>query len=121
MDVNTEVIRQLTMKYRDDEAALEMLESALTSFEEYHAAIYKMEIKMKIYGSSAQSTIQELDRSRSSFHNALLSYVRILNRMAESEGLPPFYDGVVSEERPYRREVADAVLKYVEKTIAERA
>lgn len=46
--------------------------------------------------------------------------VNVLNRMAKSQNLPPFYDGVVSEERPYRREVANAVLEYVEETILNR-
>jgi len=40
--------------------------------------------------------------------------------MAAKEGLELIYNGIVSEERPYRREVANAVLEYVEKVIRER-
>lgn len=34
--------------------------------------------------------------------------------------LPPFYDGKVSQDRPYRREVANGVLQYVEKIVKNR-
>ena len=40
--------------------------------------------------------------------------------VAEKNELVPVYDGVVSEERPYRREVANAVFEYVEYLIKKR-
>ena len=43
-----------------------------------------------------------------------------MNRMAEEASLPPLYDGVVSEERPYRRELADAVLAFVREVMINR-
>lgn len=64
--------------------------------------------------------IPALDKTRTVHHNALLTQVNILNRLAKLAGLPPFYDGVVSEERPYRREVANAVLAFVEQVILNR-
>ena len=65
--------------------------------------------------------ITRLDKTRTINHNALLTRVNILNRIAAEVNLPPFYDGIISEERPYRREVANAVLDYVQKIIVERA
>ena len=47
--------------------------------------------------------------------------VNVLNRLAEKNTLPPFYDGKVSQDRPYRREVANGVLQYVEKIVENRS
>lgn len=41
--------------------------------------------------------------------------------MADKAGLDPVYDGVVSKERPYRREVANAVFEYIESIINSRS
>ena len=43
-----------------------------------------------------------------------------MNRLAEQAGLPPVYDGIVSEERPYRTELADAILAFVADVITNR-
>ena len=126
MPVNTETLHKLIENYHDDADALKMIKESLTMFEEYHAAIYGMETKLFFYshgmtkGDDYQKTVEELDRTRTTRHNAVLVHVNILNRMAKQLGLPPFYDGVVSEERPYRREVANAVLEYVEGIIQNR-
>jgi hypothetical protein len=61
-----------------------------------------------------------MDRKRTSCHNAVLANVSMLNRMAAMAGLPPVYEGVISEDQPYRRQVADAVLEYVHKIIQDR-
>lgn len=34
--------------------------------------------------------IEELDKSRTTYHNALLGNVNVLNRLAEKNTLPPF-------------------------------
>lgn len=126
MSVNTETLNKLINFYQDDEDALRMIEESLTKFEDYHAAIYEMETKMLFYSygmvkdDNYQQTVAELDRLRTTHHNAVLVHVNILNRMAKQSDLPPFYDGVVSEEKPYRREVANAVLEFVEKIIENR-
>ena len=127
MKVNKDTIRQLVLQYRDEEVMLEMLEDALRSFEEYHQAIYYLELKKQLYSMGAmegreyRTLIEELDRGRTANHNAVLVQVNVLNRMAKAAGLPLFYEGVVSEERPYRREVANAVLEYVETVVRERS
>ena len=126
MNTNKETIRKLIAAFRNDSEMLELLEDALHSFQEYHAAIYTLELKKQLYAAGGmeadayRAIVTELDRARTSHHNAVLVQVNVLNRMAKSQNLPPFYDGVVSEERPYRREVANAVLEYVEDVILNR-
>ena len=126
MKANGETIKSLIIAFRDDMEMMELLEDALRSFQEYHAAIYVLELKKQLYAGGGmeaeayRAMVTELDRARTSHHNAVLVQVNVLNRMAKSQNLPLFYDGVVSEERPYRREVANAVLEYVERVIVNR-
>ncbi len=61
-----------------------------------------------------------MDKSRTTNHNSVLGNVNLLNRLANMNNLPPVYDGIVSHDRPYRREVANAVLEYVEKIVKSR-
>ena len=101
------------------------MERCLTSFEDYHAAIVKMELWRKLYAKAVdadefRSRITEMDRNRTFNHNSVLSSVSMLNRLAEKNGLAPVYDGVVDKAQPYRRMVANDVLAYIEKIIQER-
>ena len=126
MNVNVETLQKLFIAFRDDQEILEEIESALMTFESYHRAIYELEIKRRLYsggaveGDAYREMLTRLDKTRTINHNALLSQVNILNRIAAEGNLPPFYDGTVSEERPFRREVANAVLDYVRRIIVER-
>lgn len=123
MMINEETILSLLKIYKDDEKILNTIQRCLISFEEYHSQIYKLEICMKIFSNgnvdkdNYKIKIEELDKSRTTYHNALLGNVNVLNRLAEKNTLPPFYDGKVSQDRPYRREVANGVLQYVEKIV----
>ena len=45
---------------------------------------------------------------------------RILNRLTGQAGLPSVYEGIVSEESPYRTELADANLALVADVITNR-
>ena len=111
---------------KDDSECLEMIFQCVQSFADYHSAIFEMEVKREIFrnsgiGSEAyQDMVSTLDRTRTANHNAVLASVSILNRIAEKSNVAPIYEGVVSEDRPYRREVADAVLAYVECVINDR-
>ena len=126
MNVNVETLQKLFIAFRDDQEILEEIESALMTFESYHRAIYELEIKRRLYsggaveGDAYREMLTRLDRTRTINHNALLTQVNILNRITAEVNLPPFYDGTVSEERPFRREVANAVLDYVRRIIVER-
>lgn len=127
MNVHAETLQKLFVAFRDDPETLEYIDSALMTFESYHRAIYELEIRRRLYSGGAmegeeyREMVTRLDRTRTIDHNALLTQVNILNRLAAEADLPPFYEGIVSKERPYRREVANAVLDYVQKIIVERA
>ena len=121
----TDTINKLIEKYKDDDKFLKIIERSISTFEEYHEAIFKMELWMKIYSNSItgqeyKDNVSKLDKMRTVNHNSVLANVNLLNRLAKKNSLPPVYDGIVSEERPYRREVANAVLEYVESIIKNR-
>jgi len=124
--INEDTIIKLSNLYSEDKTMLDLVYEQVDSFEEYHKAIYAMESKMKIYSFKAmekedyQEMVMSLDKQRTMRHNSVITSVNILNRLAQKEGLPLVYNGIVSEERPYRRELADAVLNYIEKVIKNR-
>ena len=126
MSVNNDTLNRMIKFFQDDAETIEMIVKSLETFEQYHQAIYTLEITRRLYSCKAidsdefrdQTTLK--DRTRNVTHNALLGQVNFLNRLAEEAGVPPFYDGIVSEERPYRREVANAVLEFVRQVIIDR-
>ena len=89
MMINEETILSLLKIYKDDEKILNTIQRCLISFEEYHSQIYKLEICMKIFSNgnvdkdNYKIKIEELDKSRTTYHNALLGNVNVLNRLAE--------------------------------------
>ena len=124
--MNNDTLNRMIKFFQDDAETIEMIVKSLETFEQYHQAIYTLEITRRLYSCKAidsdefrdQTTLK--DRTRNVTHNALLGQVNFLNRLAEEAGVPPFYDGIVSEERPYRREVANAVLEFVRQVIIDR-
>lgn len=126
--LNCEILNKLISIYHtnEDDYGLDLICDELETFEEYHSAIYSMETKLKIKSPKSmeredyQFMVESLDKKRTMLHNRVLIAVNVLNRMATKEGLGLIYDGIVSEERPYRREVANAVLEYVENVIKSR-
>lgn len=122
--MDKERLTELIAKLSDDGEMLEIIYNCLVSFEEYHKAVYELEIYKRVFNSDGRAdrgileNVEAMDKIRTKCHNALLANVSILNRMA---GDTPVYDGIVSEERPYRREVANAVFAYMETVINERA
>jgi len=125
-EIIEENLNKLIESARDDKEMLDMLSDIFKGFDEYHRAIFEMETWMKLYdhknmpGYEYQATVAEMDGSRTSCHNAVLASINILNRMATQLNVPAVYNSTVSEEQPYRREVADAVLGYVENIINRR-
>lgn len=121
---NSTIIKLIEI-YKDNTKVLNSIERCIMSFEEYHNSIYKMETWLKIYGNNSSNeeykdTVANLDKSRTLQHNALLGNVNLLNRLAEKNNLPLVYDGIISHERPHRREVANSVLEYIDFTINNR-
>ncbi len=124
--LNSKVIYELLEKNKKDSDIIELIENCLMSFEDYHRTVYRLEIYKQIYtGRSSdvevyREQVANLDKSRTVCHNSVIANVRILNRLAAQQGCPPVYEGIVSEDRPYRREIANAVFAYVEQVIQNR-
>jgi len=121
---SNDILLKLIEVNKDDTECLDIIFECVQAFGDYHSAIFEMEMKMKIYANSSgadyRDMVSELDSNRTNNHNAMLVRVNILNRMAEQANLPLIYTGTVSEEQPFRREVADAVLAFVERIIQQR-
>ena len=126
MGMNCATIEKLLTMYKNDKDMIELIVDALDSFERYHQAIYALELKQKLRQAKAvdDETFREeypaMDRVRTTCHNSVIANVSIMNRLAEQAGLPPVYDGIVSEERPSRTELADAILAFVADVITNR-
>ena len=124
--INFESLNRMIGIHKDEPETIEIIVEALESFEKYHQAIYSLEIRRKLYTYGAMSaeayreTVPELDGVRTRYHNEMLSEIRLLNRLAAQDNLPPVYAGEVSEERPIRTWVADAALDYVRQVIDDR-
>jgi len=126
MKINTETLAALIESNKEDKETLDFIFHCLMDFENYHQAVFRMECKTKVYkpGVLAREEYQDMvttaDKSRTLAHNSLLEMINALNRLAAKNNMPPLYDGTVSEERPYRREVANAVFEYVKDVIENR-
>ena len=123
--MNGESLLQLIAASKADTEILDMIWNAIQAFEQYHAAVLEDQTFPLIYsasmdGEAYRTRREELDKRRTT-HNAVITHVRILNRMAEQMELPAVYDGVVSEERPYRRQVANAVFDWISSVINKRS
>lgn len=125
-NVNAEALNGLIAYCKDDADDLDMVVKAMEVFEAYHQAVYRLEMTRRLFscnaidGDTYRSETTERDRTRTVNHNALIAQVNLLDRLTAEAGLPPFYDGIVSEERPHRREIADAVLGFVHDVILNR-
>ena len=126
MKANMETVKSLLTLHANDREIVQLIVDCLESFESYHKAIYTLEIQRDLFSRGAMDSetyrdlIPHLDQIRSGNHNTVISNVRMLNRLAEQAGLKPFYDDIVSEERPYRTELADAILDLVREIIDNR-
>lgn len=123
---SVENLQALVKASKEDKELLLYISDCLKSFEDYHQSIFFMESWLKVYDYGTlerveyQDKLTTMDRARTACHNALLGKVNMLNRMAEKVGVGPIYGGTVSEEMPYRRQVADAVLSFVESVVSSR-
>ena len=121
-----ESIQALINKNKDDIELLNLIKDCLSYFDGYHSRIYEMETWLSLYGyhniskADYQDKSAALDKSRSVAHNAVISSIGILNRLCGQSNIPLVYEGIVSEERPHRVEIADAVLAYVEEIVTQR-
>jgi hypothetical protein len=124
--INSDSIRLLREKLKDDATAMQMLQDCLLSFMEYGSRIYRLEIYRLLFNydnknnEAFRQELMSLDRSRTMGHDSVISNLDILNRFCDRNGIPPVYDEIISTERPYRVEIADAVLAYAAQIIEAR-
>jgi hypothetical protein len=124
--ISTENLKALCAAVHDDSDALEVIADCLNSFEDYHGAIYEMETWLRLHDyentprEDYQVKLEKMDAHRTSCHDVVLDSVNILNRMAGHHDIPAIYSGEMSAMQPIRREVADAVLEYVEGVVSQR-
>ena len=124
--LNKESITELIELNKSNLDSLDFIKSTLDSFEKYHKSVFDDQLFQMIYGGGTldredyRERRASFDRTRTIYHNSIISNVSILNRLVKNAGLMPIYDGIVSEEKPYRREVANAVFEYIESIINNR-
>lgn len=125
MQIHADTIGKLIELNKEDSDVIEFIRDCIDSFEQYHRAVFDDRMFLVLYGSALDGDEYRerrtaVDRTRTVCHNSVIANVASLNRMAERAGLKPVYDGVVSKERPYRRELANAVFAYIESIINNR-
>ena len=123
--LNIGSIHQIIADNRNDPETLDFIKEIFDSFEQYHRSVYEDQLFGVLYqgameGDAFRERRTELDKTRTVYHNNLLANVRVLNKLAALSDVPPVYDGEVSEERPYRRQVANAVFEFIENVINNR-
>lgn len=123
---SAENLQVLVKVSKGDKELVHYIMDCLKSFESYHQAIFEMEAWAKVYNYGVlereeyQNKLTTMERTRTACHNAMLSKINMLNRMAERAGVGLIYQGTVSEDMPFRRQVADAVLAFVEDMVSNR-
>lgn len=126
IEINENSIKLLRNKFKDDAEAIRLIQDGLLSFESYHSAIYRMESYTKLFDyentekEDYQAEFTGFDKTRTLCHNSVIANLKILNRLCERNSIPLIYDGELSENRPYRIEIADAVLTYTEEVVKNR-
>ena len=125
--IKPDAIAMLIQHSKEDVELLEFIYGALKSFEEYHSAVIADQLFPLVYsgggidGEQYRTQRTSFDRQRTVAHNAVIANVNLLNRMASAAGIEPIYEGVVSEDRPYRRMIANAVFEYITYVIDHRS
>lgn len=121
-EINEVSIQELFNLIKEDPDGTSFVRESLQTFSTYSAAIFRMEMYKLTQGvdPSEASELSRLDESRSRAHDAVIAGVENLNYVCDKNKIPPIYNGTVARERPYRVEIADAVLLYVQKVMENR-
>lgn len=120
--INRSGLEKLLQIGRRDPTIAYFLQDQLLTFPAYASAIYQSEIYLSVIGKDSGdiNEAERLDKKRTHAHNAVITSVDALNQLCEKNGIPPVYDCTVSESRPFRVEIADAVLAYVHEVLEKR-
>ena len=107
-----EAVRQEPeMSLNDQDSLAYFIEERVNKMIDYTAYVAHMETHMQylkamgIEGEEWRDNVMNMDKARRSRHEVALGAVTQLNRLADSFGMEPFYEGVVDNEHRY--EVGD--------------
>lgn len=97
----------------------ECIEDVVVSAGKYVAAVTVMECASRNYagrtGTEKREEVERTDKARTVAHNAFISAVDIVNRIAERNGVDPIYAG-----GPERRQYGDFAFEIVKEIFLER-
>jgi len=124
--INAGALESLINALQDDPLMLGAVYDAVVIFEEYHSAVIAEQALKLVYEHGVatpeyRERYTDADATRTRVHNAVIARVALLNREAEKRGIAPIYKGEVSTEYPARRELADAVMAYLETIVENRS
>ena len=107
-----EAVRQEPeMSINDQDSLAYFIEERVNKMIDYTAYVAHMEIHMQyltamgVEGEEWRDNVMNMDKARRSRHEVALGAVNQLNRLADSFGMEPFYEGIVDNEHRY--EVGD--------------
>lgn len=105
----------------NDRECLDLMEDLISSASDYVRRVNVLEVGLMVgkyskEGSEYREYIEKLDKLRSSAHNALITNVKIINRLCKNNDLPPIYIG--NEED--RIQVAEFAKQVVEELFRTR-
>jgi len=124
--INAGALKSLITALQDDPIMLDAIYGAVVVFEEYHSAVIaeqalKLVHEHGVVTPEYRERYTDADATRTRAHNAVISKVALLNSEVEKRGIAPVYVGGVSTEYPARRELADAVMEYLDTIIENRS
>lgn len=105
----------------EDSECLDMMEELIESASHYMRRVNVLEIGLMVgkynkEGNEYREYIEKLDKQRSNAHNALISNVKIINRLCRNNNLLLIYEG--NEED--KIEVAEFAQKVVDELFSTR-
>ena len=110
-----------TISESNDRECLDLMEDLISSASDYVRRVNVLEIGLMVgkynkEGAEYLEYIEKLDKQRSDAHNALITNVKIINRLCKNNKLSPIYSG--NEED--RIEVAKFAQQVVEELFSTR-
>ena len=116
MDIN--ILFKICEMHKDDEQILQLIQTLINNFVKYQESCVQQSIfvhtsKSLLSKEEYNNRYAELDKKRTVNHNACIDSIAIINRICSTSGLPPFYEGEVSKDRPQRIAIADEIGKFV--------
>lgn len=105
--MNEMAMRALLDACKEQADLADLASDILKDFEIYHKAIIDLEIYVALHNydntdrDQYREKHEQLDATRSHYHETVFEGMRVLNRLADSMGIQHVYDGEISSERPY--------------------